>query len=64
MNPQPEGVYVQIGTSYDNTGLVLATPSTNITVNGISNCTIADVWLGDTIQVDATYTGVAVRREA
>ena len=64
MSPQPEGVYVQIGTSYYNTGLVLVTASTNITVNGISNCTISDVWLGDTIQVDATYTGVAVRLEA
>jgi hypothetical protein len=64
MNPQPEGVYVQIGTSYYNTGLVLVTSSTNITVNGISNCSISDVWLGDTIQVDATYAGVAVRLEA
>src|SRR3954451_12726339 len=64
MNPQPEGVYVQIGTSYYNTGLVLVVPSTNITVNGVSNCSIADVWLGDTVQVDATYTGVAVRLEA
>src|SRR4051812_23514228 len=64
MNPQPEGVYLQIGTSYYNTGIVLVTPSTNITVNGYSNCTISDVWLGDTIQVDATYTGVAVRLEA
>jgi hypothetical protein len=44
--------------------LVLVTPSTNITVNGVSNCTISDVWLGDSVQVDATYTGVAVRMEA
>jgi hypothetical protein len=64
MNPQPEGVYVQIGTSYYNTGLVLVNSSTNITVNGISNASISDVWLGDTVQVDATYTGIAVRLEA
>src|SRR3954465_14497406 len=64
MNPQPEGVYVQIGTSYYNTGLVLVTADTKITVNGASNASISDVWLGDTIQVDATYTGVAVRLEA
>ena len=65
MNPQPEGVYVQIGTSYYNTGLVLVTDSTKITVNGNSStATIEDVWLGDTIQVDATYAGVAVKLEA
>src|SRR3954470_23716133 len=65
MNPQPEGVYVQVGTSYYNTGLVLVTDSTKIVVNGNSNsATIDDVWLGDTIQVDATYAGVAVKLEA
>src|SRR4051812_30484236 len=52
MNPQPEGVYVQIGTSYYNTGLVLVTADTKITVNGASNASISDVWLGDTIQVE------------
>src|SRR3954449_6847861 len=49
MNPQPEGGYVQIGTSYYNTGLVLVTADTKITVNGASNASISDVWLGDTI---------------
>src|SRR4051812_3930854 len=52
MNEQPEGVYVQIGTSYYNTGLVLVTADTKITVNGASNASISDVWLGDTIQVE------------
>src|SRR3954470_6045858 len=64
MELQPEGVYVQIGTSYYNTGLVLITDATKITVNGNSSATIEDVWLGDTIQVDATYAGLAVRLEA
>ena len=65
MVESPEGAYITIGTSYYNTGVVLATSDTNVKLNGYGNVSAYDLWLGDTIQVNALWPSrVAQKIEA
>src|SRR5690349_11744871 len=56
----PEGVYITIGTSYYNTGVLLVTPDTKVVYadGSTQSATADDIDLGDYVEVNATSTGV------
>ncbi|HEX5272157.1 MAG TPA: hypothetical protein VFW33_16790 [Gemmataceae bacterium] len=59
----PEGVYITIGTSYYNTGVLLVTPDTKVVYadGSTQSATADDIDLGDYVEVNATSARVAAK---